>query len=216
MVWSIGGVRQAGLAPGRWTAFYQRGSAFPLFRRHALWILSLWSAPLESSFVHPSDYWLRVSVGAFLGIALGTLSRAVVTAIIHDPFWGSMSGFAIGGLVAGALQGSVLRPYPLPKGYWLVASCTGWMVLACIKLSLPPNAIWMWACDDSFHRWAFISAANGGIVGLCQGVVLWRFRTIRYWYMLVQIGMWMSWVVLPMLLFGSILRGEGGCHYYSY
>ena len=163
---------------------------------------------LHSSKQSADNLWGRAIVATIIGILVGTFNRDIVTVIGGDNSPARLVGYAFGGIVASAIQGAFLRRYTQPKWAWLGISAIGWIVIG-----LPD--VWSvdfsyWLCDR-LGRWTITGAMSGGCVGLIQSVALWRYPQILKAWTPMNIAIWTGMWMLPVIIFGSLLRGEGSC-----
>jgi len=154
------------------------------------------------------DLWGLAIAGTIIGILIGALNRDIVTVMLGESILARFVGYGFGGIVASAIQGAFLRRYAQPKWAWLGITVIGWMVIALPEMWFPDFPYWL--CDR-LSRWMITGAISGGCVGLIQSAALWRHWQLLKGWMLMNVVMWTGMWMLPVIIFGSLLRGEGSC-----
>jgi len=172
-----------------------------------------WNTVRQQSTEHlDENFWVRAVGGTILGISIGSFNRDLIAEFLSNNTLGLLIGFGIGGLISGAIQGALLRRYIHLRWLWLTVSSMAWIVLGSPEIWLPPDTLSYWACNH-IMRWALVGLFNGTVAGMMQFCLLWRFRPMAWWWIIMQALVWASLLVVPILLFESLLRGEGSCYY---
>lgn len=127
--------------------------------------------------------WLRSVSGSLLGIVSGIINMVLVQRFLPDLF-GALLAVAVGGVIAGALQGGFMRRYTQPALLWLGLTAVGWLA-AFIALGMTD---WSLLLQDDF------SWRNVSLCALMTSVPQWgmlRRHVGRAWFwVLINLGCW--------------------------
>src|SRR6266540_180160 len=90
------------------------------------------------------EAWVRASLSTFIGVILGILNQAILSSLLIRSTFAPFVGYAVGGLIASAIQGAFWRRFIDQRVLWIAVSAIAWMLVALPAFWFPRGDLQLW------------------------------------------------------------------------
>jgi len=76
------------------------------------------------------EAWVRATLSTLVGVILGIFNQAIISSLLIHSTFAPFAGYAVGGMIASAIQGAFWRRFIHQRVFWIGVSAIAWMLIA--------------------------------------------------------------------------------------